>query len=130
MPKEFELVLDLDIEEPPNRQVCNYYFVNAENCTLFWPENFNVKSLLHSLHEFTSLQHICESRIFELSFTSVTVDCRTRVGKLLLVSFCRKISSMEANHSQESLGKVPPQPTSRKTNPARTHGDYNSCWSW
>jgi hypothetical protein len=62
MPDEWELVLDLDVDEDSHERMCYYYFVNPSNRTLFWLEKFDVKWLLNGLHEFSSKRRIRESK--------------------------------------------------------------------
>jgi len=61
MPPRWELVLDVGESQQPNERICYYYFVNAENRSLFWLEDFDVTPILRGFGNAISMPHICKS---------------------------------------------------------------------
>ena len=92
MPDKWELVLELADNEGPDERVCYYYFVNCSNRSLFWLHEFDVAPFLHNLPQVEpkSNQRIRKSESPHRLFPLVTLDNRTGVGDLLLVSFHQK----------------------------------------
>jgi hypothetical protein len=64
MPAEWELVLDLADSDKPHESVCNYYFINRSNRTLFWLHPFHpTKDFMQGLAEVNTKRRIRESEL-------------------------------------------------------------------
>lgn len=126
MPAEWELVLDLDNDEGLHEGICYYYFVNCSNRTLFWLHTFNVRPLLNGLEDVNSKRRIRESESPTPVLTPlVTVDHRTSVGGMLLVSSCLKPILEVSDRYQETLGNVPPRSRSPRKASERAHRNHD-----
>lgn len=62
IPAEWELVLDLADNDDPHQSLCNYYFINCSNRTLFWLHSFPLdKNFMQGLAEVNTKRRIRES---------------------------------------------------------------------
>ena len=65
LPEDWELALELGVDDETGEPICSYYFVCHSSRCLFWLHEFNAEDVMDRLLGVTEKSHIRESALYQ-----------------------------------------------------------------